>query len=45
MLHLHNARFRAATGAAATTDMQGGYFYFTATESKGNIWMLDSGKS
>jgi Tol biopolymer transport system component/DNA-binding winged helix-turn-helix (wHTH) protein len=41
VLHLHNPRLRAATGAAATNDVQAGYFYFTATESTGNIWMLD----
>jgi Tol biopolymer transport system component len=45
VLHLHNPRLRAATGAAATTDVQGGYLYFTATETTGNIWMLDPGKS
>jgi len=27
------------TGAAATNDIQAGYFYFTATEATGNIWM------
>ena len=41
VLHLHNPRLRAATGAAATNDVQAGYFYFTATEATGNIWMLD----
>ena len=45
VLHLHNARLRAASGAAATNDVQAGYFYFTATETTGNIWMLDDGKS
>jgi Tol biopolymer transport system component/DNA-binding winged helix-turn-helix (wHTH) protein len=45
VLHLHNARLRAASGAAATNDVQAGYFYFTATEATGNIWMLDDGKS
>jgi eukaryotic-like serine/threonine-protein kinase len=41
VLHLHNPRLRATTGAAATNDVQAGYFYFTATEATGNIWMLD----
>jgi hypothetical protein len=41
ILHLHNPRLRAASGAAATNDVQGGYLYFTATESTGNICMLD----
>jgi len=41
VLHLHNPRLRATTGAAATNDIQAGYFYFTATEATGNIWMLD----
>lgn len=45
VLHLHNPRLRAATVAAATNDVQAGYFYFTATETTGNIWMLDAGKS
>jgi hypothetical protein len=45
VLHLHNPRFRATSGAAATNDVQAGYFYFTATETTGNIWMLDGGKS
>jgi hypothetical protein len=44
VLHLHNPRLRAATGAAATSDVQGGYLYYTATETTGNIWML-AGKS
>lgn len=41
VLHLHDARLRAATGAAATNDVQGGYFYFTATESTGHVWLLE----
>ncbi|RPH64732.1 MAG: hypothetical protein EHM78_26290 [Myxococcaceae bacterium] len=41
VLHLHNPGLRAATGAAATNVIQAGYFYFTATEATGNIWMLD----
>jgi hypothetical protein len=41
VFHLHNPRLRATTGAAATNDIQAGYFYFTATEATGNIWMLD----
>jgi Tol biopolymer transport system component/DNA-binding winged helix-turn-helix (wHTH) protein len=45
VVHLHNARLRAATGAAATNDVQAGYFYFTATETTGNIWMLDAPRS
>lgn len=45
VVHLHNARLRAASGAVATNDVQAGYFYFTATETSGNIWMLDDGKS
>jgi len=40
VLHLHDARLRVASGAAATNDVQGGYFYFTATESTGQIWLL-----
>jgi eukaryotic-like serine/threonine-protein kinase len=41
VLHLHDARLRAASGATATNDVQGGYFYFTATESTGHIWLLE----
>jgi Tol biopolymer transport system component len=41
VLHLHNPGLRATTGAAATNVIQAGYFYFTATETTGNIWMLD----
>jgi Tol biopolymer transport system component/DNA-binding winged helix-turn-helix (wHTH) protein len=41
LLHLHDPRLRAASGAAATSDVQGGYFYFTATESTGHIWLLE----
>ncbi len=41
VLHLHNPRLRAASGAAATNTVQGGYLYLTATETTGNIWMLD----
>ncbi len=44
VLHLHNPRLRASTGAAATNDLQAGYLYLTATEATGNIWMLESGK-
>jgi hypothetical protein len=36
-----NPGLRATTGAAATNVIQAGYFYFTATEATGNIWMLD----
>jgi eukaryotic-like serine/threonine-protein kinase len=43
VLHLHRPRLRAASGAAATNVVQGGYLYFTATEATGNIWMLESG--
>jgi Tol biopolymer transport system component len=41
VLHLHNARLRVASGAAATSDVRGGYLYFTATESTGHIWLLE----
>jgi Tol biopolymer transport system component/DNA-binding winged helix-turn-helix (wHTH) protein len=41
LLHLHNPRLRAASGAAATNAVRGGYFYLTATETTGNIWILD----
>jgi len=41
VLHLHDARLRAASGAAATNDVQGGYLYFTATEATGHIWLLE----
>lgn len=41
VLHLHDARLRVASGAAATNDVQGGYFYFTATESTGHIWLRE----
>lgn len=41
VLHLHNPRLRAASGAAATNAVQGGYLYMTVTESTGNIWMLE----
>jgi Tol biopolymer transport system component len=40
--HLHHPRLRAAMGAAATNDVVGGYLYMTASETTGNIWMLDS---
>jgi Tol biopolymer transport system component len=39
--HLHDPRLRAALGAAATNDVQAGFFYITATETTGNVWMLD----
>ncbi len=41
VLHLHDPRLRVASGAAATSDVRGGYFYFTATESTGHIWLMD----
>ena len=41
VLHLHDPRLRVASGAAATSDVHGGYFYFTATESTGHIWLMD----
>ena len=41
VLHLHDPRLRVASGAAATSDLQRGYFYFTATESTGHVWMMD----
>jgi Tol biopolymer transport system component/DNA-binding winged helix-turn-helix (wHTH) protein len=41
VLHLHDARLRAASGAAATNDVQGAYLYFTATESTGHIWLRE----
>ena len=41
VLHLHDARLRAASGAAATNDVQAGYLYFTGTESTGHIWLRD----
>jgi Tol biopolymer transport system component len=44
VLHLHNPRLRAATGAEATNELQAGYLYMTATEATGNIWMLAGGK-
>ncbi|HMA29325.1 MAG TPA: hypothetical protein VKS23_05630, partial [Thermoanaerobaculia bacterium] len=44
VLHLHNPRLRASTGAAATNALRAGYLYLTATEATGNIWMLESGK-
>lgn len=44
VLHLHNPRLRAATGAAATNVVRGGYLYITATEATGNIWMLDGAR-
>jgi Tol biopolymer transport system component len=40
--HLHEPRLRAALGAAATNDVVGDYLYMTASETTGNIWMLDS---
>jgi Tol biopolymer transport system component/DNA-binding winged helix-turn-helix (wHTH) protein len=39
--HLHDPRLRAALGAAATNDVQAGFLYITATETTGNVWMLD----
>jgi hypothetical protein len=39
--HFHRPRLRAASGAAAFNDVQGGYLYLSLTESAGNIWMLD----
>lgn len=44
VLHLHNPRLRATTGAMATNDVRAGYLYLTATEATGNIWMLEKGK-
>ncbi len=41
VLHLHNPRLRAASGAAATNVVHGGYLYMTITEATGNIWVLD----
>ncbi len=41
--HLHQPRLRAALGAAATNDVVNGYFYMTASETTGNIWMLEAG--
>jgi Tol biopolymer transport system component len=41
--HLHKPRLRAALGAAATNDVVAGYFYMTASETTGNIWMLEAG--
>lgn len=41
VVHLHDPRLRVATGAAATSAVKGGYFYFTATESTGHIWLMD----
>jgi Tol biopolymer transport system component/DNA-binding winged helix-turn-helix (wHTH) protein len=41
VVHLHNPGLRASSGAAATNVIRAGYFYFTATEATGNIWMLD----
>lgn len=38
--HFHQPRLRAATGAAAFSDVQAGYLYLTLTEATGNIWML-----
>lgn len=42
VMHLHHARLRAASGAAAFEDVQAGYLYMTLTEATGNIWMIDS---
>jgi Tol biopolymer transport system component/DNA-binding winged helix-turn-helix (wHTH) protein len=44
VLHLHEPRLRATSGASASNDVQAGYLYMTATEATGNIWMLESGK-
>lgn len=41
VLHLHDPRLRAASGAAATNTVAGGYLYMTVTETTGNIWMLE----
>jgi Tol biopolymer transport system component/DNA-binding winged helix-turn-helix (wHTH) protein len=41
VLHLHDLRLRAATGALATMDVQAGYLYFTATTATSSIWLLD----
>lgn len=41
VVHLHDPRLRVASGAAATSDVHQGYFYFTATESTGHIWLLE----
>jgi len=40
--HFHHPRLRAATGAAAFNDVEGGYLYMTLTEATGNIWMIES---
>ncbi|MEN3336756.1 MAG: hypothetical protein V7647_432 [Acidobacteriota bacterium] len=42
VLHLHDARLRAALRAMPTNDVQGGYLYMTLTEVSSNIWMLDT---
>jgi Tol biopolymer transport system component/DNA-binding winged helix-turn-helix (wHTH) protein len=41
VVHFHHPHLRAASGAAAFGDVQGGYLYMTLTESSGNIWMID----
>jgi eukaryotic-like serine/threonine-protein kinase len=42
VMHLHNPRLRASSGAAAFNDVQAGYIYLTLTEATGNIWMIES---
>lgn len=44
VLHLHDPRLRAASGAWASIDVQGGFLYFTAAEATANIWMLEDKK-
>jgi Tol biopolymer transport system component len=40
VMHFHHPRLRAASGAAAFEDVQGGYLYVTLTEATGSIWMM-----
>jgi Tol biopolymer transport system component len=40
--HFHHPGLRAATGAAAFNDVEGGYLYMTLTEATGNIWTIES---
>jgi Tol biopolymer transport system component/DNA-binding winged helix-turn-helix (wHTH) protein len=39
--HLHQPRLRATLGAAANNDVVSGYLYITASETTGNIWLIE----
>jgi len=40
--HFHQAGLRAASGAAAFNDVQGGFLYLSLTQATSQIWMLET---